>query len=110
MLLLIARKMGNNAFFLSFLIGFGLILSLEFASAQMVPAIFAFGDSLVDVGNNNNLPVSVAKANFPHNGIDFPTKKATGRFSNGKNAADFLGEFHACMHVYKLKDVCLQSN
>uniref|UniRef100_A0A6N2L1T2 GDSL esterase/lipase n=1 Tax=Salix viminalis TaxID=40686 RepID=A0A6N2L1T2_SALVM len=58
----------------------------------MVPAIFVFGDSLVDVGNNNKLPVSVAKANFPHNGIDFPTKKATGRFSNGKNAADFLAQ------------------
>ncbi|KAF2314186.1 hypothetical protein GH714_024073 [Hevea brasiliensis] len=58
----------------------------------MVPAMFIFGDSLVDVGNNNHLPVSIAKANFPHNGIDFPTKKATGRFSNGKNAADFLAE------------------
>ncbi|KAG5235232.1 hypothetical protein OIU78_024904 [Salix suchowensis] len=92
MLLLVARKMGNKAFFLSFLIGFALILSLQLASAQMVPAIFVFGDSLVDVGNNNKLPVSVAKANFPHNGIDFPTKKATGRFSNGKNAADFLAQ------------------
>ncbi|WCJ32947.1 GDSL esterase/lipase At5g55050 [Euphorbia peplus] len=58
----------------------------------MVPALFMFGDSLVDVGNNNHLPVSFAKANFPHNGIDFQNKKATGRFSNGKNAADFIAE------------------
>ncbi|KAK4851261.1 hypothetical protein QYF36_013678 [Acer negundo] len=58
----------------------------------MVPAVFVFGDSLVDVGNNNHLPLSVAKADFPHNGIDFSTKKPTGRFSNGKNAADFLAE------------------
>ncbi|KAI5571171.1 hypothetical protein BDE02_11G076700 [Populus trichocarpa] len=84
--------MGNKSFLPSFLVGFALVLSLKFANAQMVPAIFVFGDSLVDVGNNNYLPVSVAKADFPHNGIDFPTKKATGRFSNGKNAADFLAQ------------------
>ncbi|OWM88777.1 hypothetical protein CDL15_Pgr002544 [Punica granatum] len=58
----------------------------------MVPAVFVFGDSLVDVGNNNHLKLSLAKANFRHNGIDFPGKKPTGRFSNGKNAADFLAE------------------
>ncbi|KAG9439822.1 hypothetical protein H6P81_019987 [Aristolochia fimbriata] len=60
--------------------------------AQKVPAIYVFGDSLVDVGNNNHLKHSIFKANYPHNGIDFPGKKATGRFSNGKNAADFLAE------------------
>ncbi|KAI7751860.1 hypothetical protein M8C21_023245 [Ambrosia artemisiifolia] len=51
-----------------------------------------FGDSLVDVGNNNFLSDSMLKADLPYNGIDFPTGKATGRFSNGKNAADFLAE------------------
>ncbi|KAG7957645.1 hypothetical protein I3843_11G186300 [Carya illinoinensis] len=60
--------------------------------AQMVPAVFVLGDSLVDVGNNNYLPLSLAKADFPHNGVDFPTHKPTGRFTNGKNAADFLAE------------------
>ncbi|XP_022716884.1 GDSL esterase/lipase At5g55050-like [Durio zibethinus] len=79
----------NNLFFV-FLSLFS--LSLEFSKAQMVPAVFVFGDSQVDVGNNNYLPVSVAKADFPHNGIDFPTKKPTGRFCNGKNPADFLAE------------------
>ncbi|XP_071695225.1 GDSL esterase/lipase At5g55050-like, partial [Rutidosis leptorrhynchoides] len=59
---------------------------------QSVPGIYTFGDSLVDVGNNNRLPLSIAKASFPHNGIDFPTRKATGRFSNGKNSADFVAE------------------
>ncbi|OWM86168.1 hypothetical protein CDL15_Pgr010992 [Punica granatum] len=58
----------------------------------MLPAIFVFGDSFVDVGNNNYLPLSLAKANFPHNGIDFPSRKATGRFSNGKNIVDLLAE------------------
>ncbi|XP_010545227.1 PREDICTED: GDSL esterase/lipase At5g55050-like isoform X2 [Tarenaya hassleriana] len=55
-----------------------------------VTAVFVFGDSLVDVGNNNYIPFSIAKANFPPNGIDFPGRVPTGRFSNGLNAADFL--------------------
>ncbi|CAH8381889.1 unnamed protein product [Eruca vesicaria subsp. sativa] len=57
-----------------------------------IPALYVFGDSLVDAGNNNYLPISIAKANYPRNGVDFPEKKATGRFSNGKNAADFIAE------------------
>ncbi|XP_020256765.1 GDSL esterase/lipase At5g55050-like isoform X2 [Asparagus officinalis] len=57
-----------------------------------VPAIYVFGDSLADVGNNDYLEFSFLKANFPHNGVDYPGGKATGRFSNGKNCADFLAE------------------
>ncbi|KAI3502181.1 hypothetical protein L1887_30213 [Cichorium endivia] len=59
---------------------------------ESVPGIYILGDSLVDVGNNNHLALSILKADFPHNGMDFPTGQATGRFSNGKNAADFLVE------------------
>ncbi|KAG9143185.1 hypothetical protein Leryth_010127 [Lithospermum erythrorhizon] len=55
-------------------------------------AIYVLGDSLVDVGNNNHIKLSIIKADFPHNGVDYPDKKATGRFSNGKNAVDFLAE------------------
>lgn len=58
---------------------------------SVVPAMFVFGDSLGDVGNNNHLPFSILKANFPHNGIDYPGRKPTGRFSNGKNTVDFIG-------------------
>ncbi|XP_050367735.1 GDSL esterase/lipase At5g55050-like [Argentina anserina] len=65
---------------------------IAFSKAQTVPAIYIFGDSLLDVGNNNYLSDSFSKADFPPNGIDFPTKNATGRFCNGKNAADFLAE------------------
>ncbi|GKD76309.1 putative triacylglycerol lipase [Tanacetum coccineum] len=65
-----------------------LSISIDFE----IPGLYVFGDSLVDVGNNNYLSLSLAKADFPHNGMDFPTGKATGRFSNGKNAADFLAE------------------
>ena len=65
-------------------------------TAAPVPAIYVLGDSLADVGNNNHLP-TILRADFPHNGIDFPGGKATGRFSNGKNSVDFLGEAHRLM-------------
>lgn len=55
------------------------------------PAIFILGDSTADVGTNNFLPHSKARADFPYYGIDFPKGRATGRFSNGLNSADFLG-------------------
>ncbi|KAM0063522.1 putative triacylglycerol lipase [Helianthus debilis subsp. tardiflorus] len=68
-----------------------LVFTISVCKAQpAAPAIYVFGDSFMDVGNNNYLLLSVVKANFPHNGIDFPNMKPTGRFSNGKNIADFL--------------------
>ncbi|KAF4398724.1 hypothetical protein G4B88_017150 [Cannabis sativa] len=56
---------------------------------RIVPAVFVFGDSIVDVGNNNNLPTLI-KSNFPPYGRDFANHKSTGRFSNGKLAIDYL--------------------
>jgi phospholipid:diacylglycerol acyltransferase len=50
-----------------------------------------FGDSVVDVGNNNDL-YTVVKANFPPYGRDFVNHKPTGRFCNGKLASDFTAE------------------
>ena len=63
------------------------------ANSAAVPAVYVFGDSLADVGNNDYLKLSVLKADFPHNGVDYRGGKATGRFSNGKNSADFLGMY-----------------
>jgi opacity protein-like surface antigen len=64
-------------------------------AAAKVPAIYVFGDSTADVGNNNYLTgAAVPRANFPHNGIDFPTSRPTGRFSNGYNGVDFLGTYN----------------
>ncbi|XP_077221305.1 GDSL-like Lipase/Acylhydrolase superfamily protein [Tasmannia lanceolata] len=81
------------AYMCFFFFFFFLFINISWSeSAQMVPAIFVFGDSLADVGNNNHIKLSTLKANFPHNGIDFSGGKATGRFSNGKNSADFLAE------------------
>nr|CAB3468601.1 unnamed protein product [Digitaria exilis] len=57
------------------------------------PAMFVFGSSIVDVGNNNYLPgPSVPRANRPFNGIDFPGSIPTGRFSNGYNTADYIAK------------------
>ncbi|WOL18109.1 GDSL esterase/lipase [Canna indica] len=58
----------------------------------VVPALYVLGDSLTDVGNNNHLHLSLIKADFPHNGVDYAGREATGRFSNGKNSADFIAE------------------
>ncbi|XP_058201169.1 GDSL esterase/lipase At1g29670-like [Rhododendron vialii] len=67
-----------------------ILLPLVFGVPQ-VPCLFILGDSLFDNGNNNDL-VTEAKANYPPYGIDFP-QGPTGRFSNGKNMADFIAEF-----------------
>ncbi|CAI0468973.1 unnamed protein product [Linum tenue] len=68
-----------------------MVMMIGSAEATM-PAVFVLGDSTVDVGTNNFLTGSVDRADFPHNGIDFPGSKATGRFSNGHNIADFLAK------------------
>nr|CAB3471479.1 unnamed protein product [Digitaria exilis] len=61
--------------------------------ARQVPAIYVFGDSTMDVGNNNYLPGNeVPRADHPYYGVDLPgSGKPTGRFSNGYNVADFVG-------------------
>nr|PNR51133.1 hypothetical protein PHYPA_010319 [Physcomitrium patens] len=58
----------------------------------MYPAVFTFGDSLVDNGNNNYL-ASLARANFPPNGCDYGSGIATGRFCNGFTLSDYIGLF-----------------
>ncbi|KAF2306955.1 hypothetical protein GH714_022735 [Hevea brasiliensis] len=54
-------------------------------------AFFVFGDSLVDSGNNNYL-ATTARADSPPYGIDYPTHRPTGRFSNGLNIPDIISE------------------
>ncbi|KAH0696929.1 hypothetical protein KY290_014346 [Solanum tuberosum] len=60
--------------------------------APQVPCYFIFGDSLLDNGNNNDLNTT-AKANYPPYGVDFQDGRPTGRFTNGRNTADFLAEY-----------------
>ena len=57
-------------------------------------AMFVFGDSLVDAGNNNYLSFSIATAKSLPNGIDFPQpngNRPTGRFTNGLILPDIIG-------------------
>ncbi|XP_006648614.2 GDSL esterase/lipase At2g42990-like [Oryza brachyantha] len=56
-----------------------------------VTALIVFGDSTVDTGNNNAVP-TVVRSNFPPYGRDFPGRRATGRFCNGRLATDFYSE------------------
>ncbi|GMY34847.1 GDSL esterase/lipase 1-like [Fagus crenata] len=56
-------------------------------------ALFIFGDSLFDAGNNNYINTTVNyQANFEPYGESF-FKYPTGRFSNGRLIPDFIAEF-----------------
>ncbi|PIA61189.1 hypothetical protein AQUCO_00300606v1 [Aquilegia coerulea] len=54
----------------------------------LVPALYVFGDSLSDSGNNNFLQTHVGVDYKPY-GIDFPFG-TTGRYTNGKTFVDFI--------------------
>ncbi|KAI8535612.1 hypothetical protein RHMOL_Rhmol10G0187600 [Rhododendron molle] len=55
-------------------------------------ALFAFGDSLTDNGNNNYFLSSLAKANYVPYGVDFE-EGPSGRFSNGRTSLDYIGNY-----------------
>ena len=63
-------------------------LLINTKSVESARTFFVFGDSLVDSGNNNYLPTT-ARADSPPYGIDYPTRRPTGRFSNGYNLPPF---------------------
>ncbi|XP_076907893.1 GDSL esterase/lipase At5g33370-like [Bidens hawaiensis] len=65
-----------------------------------------FGDSLVDNGNNNFLATS-ARADSPPYGIDYPGHRPTGRFSNGLNLPDAIGELIGAGPVLPFLDPAL---
>lgn len=52
-------------------------------------ALFIFGDSLFDAGNNNYINTTI-KANYKPYGETY-FHYPTGRFSNGRLQADFIG-------------------
>ncbi|CAD5324767.1 unnamed protein product [Arabidopsis thaliana] len=56
-----------------------------------IPALIVFGDSIMETGNNNNLP-TLLKCNFPPYGKDYPGGFATGRFSDGKVPSNLITE------------------
>lgn len=73
------------------LITLQVLLANSYCTKSLVPALYVFGDSSVDAGNNNNLNTAAKANTFPY-GIDF-NNCSTGRFSNGKTFADIIGEF-----------------
>ncbi|XP_059288410.1 GDSL esterase/lipase At1g29670-like [Lycium ferocissimum] len=81
---------GNIVVWLILLVSKFIMISMIEGEPQ-VPCYFIFGDSVVDNGNNNDL-ITTAKANYFPYGIDFPTGPKNGRFTNGRNKADFLAE------------------
>jgi hypothetical protein len=83
----------------------------EGVGRQTVPAMYVFGDSLVDVGNNDFLPPPAPRPPEPPCGIDLPPEAAAadggggGRFTNGFNLADVIGKHQ----LRKLFFFCLYS-
>ncbi|EER94394.1 GDSL esterase/lipase At2g42990 [Sorghum bicolor] len=70
-----------------------LLLLLRGAAADdsRVPAVIVFGDSTADTGNNNFIQ-TLLRGNYTPYGRDFAGGVATGRFSNGRLAADFVSQ------------------
>ncbi|KAK2386158.1 GDSL esterase/lipase [Trifolium repens] len=83
-----------NVFWVINIISLQVFLVNSYCTKSLVPALYVFGDSTVDAGNNNNLNTDAKVNRFPY-GIDF-NNVSTGRFSNGKTFADILGKFKFC--------------
>ncbi|EPS65517.1 hypothetical protein M569_09255 [Genlisea aurea] len=81
--------MAGLGFFLCFLGWMNLCDGTE--TTGLFPGVFAYGDSVVDQGNNNGI-ITLAKANFEPYGKDFAGGIPTGRFSNGKTPPDLIAE------------------
>ncbi|MQM00708.1 hypothetical protein Taro_033451, partial [Colocasia esculenta] len=71
-----------------------LVLLVGLAGRRASGAVvqFIFGDSLSEVGNNNYLRKSLARAALPWYGIDFGNGMPNGRFTNGRTVADIIGD------------------
>ncbi|POO02950.1 SGNH hydrolase-type esterase domain containing protein [Trema orientale] len=82
---------GSSVVVSSIIFGVLLITISSFGHQAEARAFFVFGDSLVDNGNNNYL-ATTARADAPPYGIDYPTHRPTGRFSNGLNIPDLISE------------------
>ncbi|KAK8517967.1 hypothetical protein V6N12_016801 [Hibiscus sabdariffa] len=69
-------------------------------------AFFIFADSLVDNGNNNYL-ATTARADSPPYGIDYPSHKPTGHFSNGLNLPDIISMLYIFTSFPFICEVCM---
>ncbi|KAK8492619.1 hypothetical protein V6N11_030841 [Hibiscus sabdariffa] len=64
-------------------------LSLENTKIDL-PALYVFGDSFVDEGNNEHFNIQFHRNYTPY-GIDFGGKP-TGRYTNGRTVVDFIAQ------------------
>ena len=78
------------AFLWILIIAASLALEANGDATKKYTAMYVFGDSLTDAGNNKYFIDSKAKADYLPYGIDF-SGGPTGRFSNGKILVDFIG-------------------
>ncbi|EXB65605.1 GDSL esterase/lipase 6 [Morus notabilis] len=68
-------------------------ISFSLAStSNLERAIFSFGDSILDAGNNHFNKNCTAQADFPPYGSSF-FHRPTGRFTNGRTVSDFISQF-----------------
>ncbi|KAL0401174.1 UNVERIFIED_CONTAM: GDSL esterase/lipase [Sesamum latifolium] len=81
--------MDTSKYLLLFFLTALLLLPFPTTASPNITAIFAFGDSILDSGNNNRLATIFRSDHSPY-GIDFPGRIPSGRFSDGKLATDFL--------------------
>lgn len=66
----------------------GMVSGIVQLVESTVPALFVFGDSLLDTGNNNNMSTLVRAASPPYG--DYPAGGSGGRFSNGPVTTDYV--------------------
>ncbi|KAI3855471.1 hypothetical protein MKW92_000303 [Papaver armeniacum] len=59
------------------------------APQNRIQAVYAFGDSTLDSGNNDYITTLFTGDHLPY-GRDFPGHAASGRFTNGRLTGDFL--------------------
>ena len=73
-------------------LGVLIISTCYFCDVKGEPTYFVFGDSLVDSGNNNYI-ITTVRENMYSYGIDYPTGRPIGQFSNGLNIANFISTY-----------------
>lgn len=72
------------------------VLSSAAGQNTSFSALFAFGDSVLDTGNNNFL-LTLLKGNYWPYGLSFDYKFPTGRFGNGRVFTDIVGIISQCL-------------
>lgn len=97
------------AYYIASFVGFIILSCCAMIIDAAAPAFFVFGDSLVDSGNNNFVATTARADSYPY-GIDYPTHRPTGRFSNGLNIPDFISRKLGAESVLPYLDPAINGN